>query len=215
MGRAVRSTKRKPQSETLGHILLAAQEEFGARGFSGAQMETIARKAEVTKALLYYYYTSKAGLYEAVLESLTQEILEDLATLKLLEMEPTEALTAFFSTIFDLYARKPLLAPISFDYNLRSADIRTRGFINRSVFGLMQQVMDRAIEAGDLAPETNKQDCFSFAMLIISGSFWGEDKLWGHHNSGTLDADQLKRQKAVVLAMVHAIIGAAQRPPQQ
>ncbi|MGC8763807.1 MAG: TetR/AcrR family transcriptional regulator [Acidobacteriota bacterium] len=48
-------------------ILRAALREFAGRGFEGARVERVARAARVNKALLYYYYGSKAGLYEAVL----------------------------------------------------------------------------------------------------------------------------------------------------
>jgi AcrR family transcriptional regulator len=48
-------------------ILRAALREFAARGFEGARVERVARAARVNKAMLYYYFGSKAGLYEAVL----------------------------------------------------------------------------------------------------------------------------------------------------
>ena len=40
------------------------------KGFSGARVDTIARKAKVNKQLIYYYFDSKVGLYEAVLGEL-------------------------------------------------------------------------------------------------------------------------------------------------
>jgi AcrR family transcriptional regulator len=48
-------------------ILDAAEKEFAARGFAGARVDAIARKAGVNKAMLYYYHRSKEGLYEDVL----------------------------------------------------------------------------------------------------------------------------------------------------
>ncbi|MEL7103492.1 MAG: TetR/AcrR family transcriptional regulator [Pseudomonadota bacterium] len=47
-------------------ILAAAEKLFRQDGFSRASMETIARKAQVSTATLYRYYSSKEDLFEAV-----------------------------------------------------------------------------------------------------------------------------------------------------
>ena len=49
-------------------ILEAAIAEFSEKGFSGARVDVIARRARSNKQLIYYYYDSKLGLYESVLE---------------------------------------------------------------------------------------------------------------------------------------------------
>ncbi|WP_097089276.1 MULTISPECIES: TetR/AcrR family transcriptional regulator [unclassified Pseudomonas] len=48
-------------------ILRAAEEEFACHGFKGTSMNAIALKAGLPKANLHYYFTSKLGLYAAVL----------------------------------------------------------------------------------------------------------------------------------------------------
>ena len=50
-------------------ILDAAEKEFARHGNSGARMDRIAAAAEVNKQLLFHYFGSKAGLYQAVRES--------------------------------------------------------------------------------------------------------------------------------------------------
>jgi TetR/AcrR family transcriptional regulator len=50
-------------------ILEAAERIFGDEGLEGARTDAIAAAAGVNKALLYYYFRSKGGLYRAVLES--------------------------------------------------------------------------------------------------------------------------------------------------
>src|SRR5580704_5033061 len=54
--------------ETRAAILSAAGKIFAKSGLAGARTDTIAAAAGVNKALLYYYFKSKEGLYEAVLE---------------------------------------------------------------------------------------------------------------------------------------------------
>jgi TetR/AcrR family transcriptional regulator len=47
-------------------MLRVAREEFAERGFAAARVETLARRARVNKALIYYYFGSKLGLYRHV-----------------------------------------------------------------------------------------------------------------------------------------------------
>jgi TetR/AcrR family transcriptional regulator len=48
-------------------ILAAAAVEFAERGFAGARVDRIARRARVNKAMLYYHFRSKQGLYRTLL----------------------------------------------------------------------------------------------------------------------------------------------------
>jgi AcrR family transcriptional regulator len=48
-------------------ILDAALKEFAARGFAGARVDVIARRAAVNKRMLYHYFRDKNGLFKAVL----------------------------------------------------------------------------------------------------------------------------------------------------
>ena len=54
--------------ETKERILHAAKKEFAERGFDGARMGSIARRASANQALLHYYFKSKEKLYEEVLQ---------------------------------------------------------------------------------------------------------------------------------------------------
>ena len=48
-------------------ILAAAADEFAERGFAGARVDRIARRARVNKAMLYYHFRSKQELYRTLL----------------------------------------------------------------------------------------------------------------------------------------------------
>jgi len=52
---------------TRRRILDAALKEFSARGFAGARVGGIARRAQVNKRMLYHYFGDKEGLFRAVL----------------------------------------------------------------------------------------------------------------------------------------------------
>jgi TetR/AcrR family transcriptional regulator len=57
----------RPQRVSPDRILAAAAAEFAARGYAGARVDRIARRARVNKAMLYYHFQSKQGLYRALL----------------------------------------------------------------------------------------------------------------------------------------------------
>jgi TetR/AcrR family acrAB operon transcriptional repressor len=55
-------------AKTRDAILDAGLHVFAERGFAAAQLEDIARRAEVTRGALYHHFTNKADLYLAILE---------------------------------------------------------------------------------------------------------------------------------------------------
>ena len=81
-------------------IVAAAREEFAKRGFAGARVEQIARRAGVNKQLLFYYYHSKRGLFQAVLTQSAGELEKALAELALPLGGPLERLRLTLSTQF-------------------------------------------------------------------------------------------------------------------
>jgi TetR/AcrR family transcriptional regulator len=63
--------------QTRKRILRAAVREFSAHGLSGARTEAIAESAGANKALLYYYFKSKSGLYAAAIEEVSGKVVDD------------------------------------------------------------------------------------------------------------------------------------------
>lgn len=62
---------------TQKKILRAAVQEFSTHGLSGARTDRIAEAAGVNKALLYYYFKSKQGLYTAAVEAVSTSVVEN------------------------------------------------------------------------------------------------------------------------------------------
>src|SRR5271157_5048627 len=64
----IRSSRHHDSVSTRETILEAAEHIFADEGLEGARTDAIAAAAGVNKALLYYYFRNKDGLYRAVLE---------------------------------------------------------------------------------------------------------------------------------------------------
>jgi AcrR family transcriptional regulator len=57
-----------PTSATRDNILAVALRLFADRGYAGTSVQDIVSGAKVTKPALYYYFPSKADLYQALLD---------------------------------------------------------------------------------------------------------------------------------------------------
>jgi AcrR family transcriptional regulator len=60
--------RRLPRAEREQLMLDAAEREFGMLGFAATSMDDIARGSGITKALIYEYFGSKDGIYDACME---------------------------------------------------------------------------------------------------------------------------------------------------
>src|ERR1700745_1891725 len=63
----------RDSAATRRRLLHAARDEVTARGIAGARVERIASQANANKAQIYHYFGDKDGLFDAVLESFTEE----------------------------------------------------------------------------------------------------------------------------------------------
>jgi TetR/AcrR family transcriptional regulator len=87
----------------------AAREEFAKRGFAGARVDQIAHRAGVNKQLLFYYFHSKRGLFQAVLAQSAGELETALAELASSAGGggPLERLRLTLAAQFEFLARHP------------------------------------------------------------------------------------------------------------
>jgi AcrR family transcriptional regulator len=59
--------------DTRQHILDVALRHFANRGYAGTSVQEIVDEAKVAKPMLYYYFESKAGLYQALIDNAHDE----------------------------------------------------------------------------------------------------------------------------------------------
>jgi AcrR family transcriptional regulator len=93
--------KRLPRAEREKRMLDAAQQVFGQSTFAAASMEEIADRSGITKALLYQYFGSKEGLYEATIERGRAELFTALEAAVAAETDADARLGAFVTGYFD------------------------------------------------------------------------------------------------------------------
>ena len=87
-------------------ILAAAEEEFARHGFKGTSMNTIAQTVGLPKANLHYYFSSKLGLYLAVLSNIL-ELWDSTFNSLTVEDDPAEALDRYIRAKLEFSRRYP------------------------------------------------------------------------------------------------------------
>lgn len=103
-----RRTNRQRRGESEEKILDAAQALFAKGGFNGVSLKDIAQAASVDTSLLHYYFTTKAGLFAAVVGRHAQRVNEmRLSSLRAYEAGAGDRLTvegvlrAYLEPIFE------------------------------------------------------------------------------------------------------------------
>src|SRR5262249_36203548 len=106
--KAGKAGSRGEPEKTRAAILKAALEEFSQEGVSGARTDEIARRAGVNKALLYYYFNDKEGLYAAVLDEVFAGLSERVqSALGETHLPPRTRLLGYVQAHFDYIAGTP------------------------------------------------------------------------------------------------------------
>ena len=99
----------RPSQDSL---LSAAIQVFMESGYSGARVDEIARRAKANKAMIYYHFGSKRGLYRAVLLRLFSTTVGEIERLSAEVHDPLERLRALYTLMARLFAEQPALPHI-------------------------------------------------------------------------------------------------------
>ena len=139
---------RKPKEPELNRasLLAAASREFAERGFQGARLEVIASEANITRAMVYYYFGGREGLYLAALEEVYRHIRTSESALDLEGLTPVDAMRKLACFRIDYYVENPLIVALlaienqhKAEYLKNSKEISARAGISLEPLGAILQ----------------------------------------------------------------------------
>ena len=137
---------------TMANIVEVATKEFADKGLSGARIDEIAALTHTSKRMIYYYFTSKEGLYVAVLEDAYRRIRSIEATLNLDDLEPEAALRKLVGFTFDYQLANPDFIRLVITENIHNGEFlaqsKTIQQLNVPVINAVKAVYDRGVKAG-------------------------------------------------------------------
>ena len=144
--------RRRDAEATRGRILRAAIQEFTRHGFAGARGDRIARRAQSSERMVYYYFGSKEGLFREALEQVYIALQKAERGLDLDPLPPPEALDAFCRFVWRYYLDHPEFIGLVNTENLHHArHLRKSARLPElvaPVIRLLQGLLERGVAAG-------------------------------------------------------------------
>lgn len=110
---------------TRQRILEVAETQFGAKGYSGTHLQSIAEAVGVQKTALYYYFPSKRALYSCVLERMLVTFEEVVGRATERGEPSTAAIERAIEDLNDVLAQHPNFAQILIRIFVDRIDIDT------------------------------------------------------------------------------------------
>lgn len=129
------NTRRSRGIRSQAAIFRAAAHEFAQRGYDAAGVDRIAARAHVNKAMLYYHYGSKQGLYVEVLRDMFRAVGARTRAIADGQGVAEDKLDAWILTMVEEAAARPWFPPIMLRELASGA-----AHIDRETFGMMNAV---------------------------------------------------------------------------
>ena len=134
-------------------ILNAALEEFALFGLGGARIDRIAERSKLNKRLIYYYFTDKDQLFQAVLESAYEQIRESEKKLNLQALPPSAAIRTLVEFTWNYYLAHPEFLTLLNSANLHKArhiqDSPNARALNSPLIELLGQILEKGRLSGE------------------------------------------------------------------
>jgi TetR/AcrR family transcriptional regulator len=96
-----------PGPDSRARLIAAATEEFAAHGLAGASLDRIARRARVTKAMVYYHFAGKDALYREIIRGAFAAVGARVGARPSAPGRPLDRMRAFVAAFVDEALRRP------------------------------------------------------------------------------------------------------------
>lgn len=152
-------------SKTRDKFIEVARQLFARKGVENTTMNDIASASDKGRRTIYTYFKSKREIFNAVIESETDQLLGKLRLIVAHPASPEEKLRAYiecrFETMKEIVSRNGSLRA-SFFRDIRKVD-RARNIINQKEVSLLRSILEEGVESGDFVIS----DLTHYAVIII------------------------------------------------
>jgi len=160
--------------DTRERILKAATEVFVEKGLAGARMQEIADCAQVNKAMLHYYFTSKEHLYETTVVTAMSGVMTRVQKVLAMKGVPAEAhLRKVIETYLDSLAEHPYIPRLVMQ-DLMTGGTRITDYFEKAgeQAGFLGgkpavEMLRKFIASGDLRQVDPKQTIISLVSMVV------------------------------------------------
>lgn len=171
----IKSTILRREKEKLKRkkeILKSALALFSKKGIFKTKMEEIAKKAMLSKGLLYFYFKSKEEILEEIVREIYRGFIERLEEIKAKSVSPVEKVKEFIKFEWNFYKRNKKFVNLIFElyqeerYFLKEGKVKAFSEIHLKEKEVLKGIIEEGIKGGffkNYNPE--------LASFIISGIF--------------------------------------------
>jgi AcrR family transcriptional regulator len=147
-------TQEQRSAATQQALQTAARRLWGARGYAEVGTPEIVEAAGVTRGAMYHQYADKTALFVAVLETVEAEVMDRLQAI-VIEAHPStpaEALRIAADAWLDIASEPDIRQLVLLDAPNVLGWNRFREISQRYAYGMTEQLLIAAIEAGEIHP---------------------------------------------------------------
>lgn len=180
-------------------ICAAALETFAEKGFAGARIEEIARKAGLSKGAVYLYFPTKEDLFRAVVRD---AVSPNLDLVRQTVMATDLPFADLVRTLLPRFAEIVTAVPLGAVLKMVIGESRNFPELARvwhedvvlKAIGLLGGVIERAQERGEVRPGDPRFHAFSLIGPMLLGVIWRET--FTPIGAATVDLPAIARQHA-------------------
>jgi AcrR family transcriptional regulator len=187
----------RPPKVTDDEVFAAAQRAMSRRGPHELTLADIASEAGVTPGRLVQRFGSKRSLFVTLSERFASSAAPTFAALRAAHRDPLETVRAYAACMADL-APNPdgLLRNLAYLQNDLADDVLRRHLVKnaRAARREIEVLLEEAIEAGELRPDTDANTLASTVETVIGGALMS----WATYREGRA-ADWIARNLEAVL----------------
>jgi TetR/AcrR family transcriptional regulator len=193
-------------------ILAAAEAVFGEKGFAGARLEDVARRLEMRRPSLLYYFGDKDALYDAVFADILDALWSRIEAARSAD-DPMARMEAIASAWVDFLSKRPWAARILLRQIADELPARGHGVQARSaeILSSVREEIDEGVALGLFKPI----DAGVFATAIAGASmFWVTARPVVERSLGfdPLGPEPLERFREVLVVLTRQMLGTANGP---
>ncbi len=190
---------RRRKAERPGDIIAAALATFAEKGFAGARMEEIARRAGISKGTLYLYFETKEDMFRAVVREV---VVPNIEVVQKAVLTADLSFATMVRTLLPRFAEIVTTVPVGAVAKMVIGESRNfpelaRVWHDEVIFkaiGLIAGVIERAQARGEVRPGDPRTHAFSIMGPMMISVLWRET--FTPIGGAVLDLPAIARQHA-------------------
>jgi AcrR family transcriptional regulator len=195
-------TSTRDAEATKARLLTAATEEFAAHGVAGARVDRIAKAAAANKQLIYAYFASKDGLFDAVLAKHCGALAEEVAF-------DAEDIPGYVGRLFDYAVDHPeVYRLVSWAALERPAALAA---FERESYGAKLDAISGAQKARRVDSSFAPSDLLALVMGLAAAWFSASEAIRSFDSADPMAPRRLAQFRRAAVESASRILGAAPR----